>query len=139
MSGGFDLQLAQLLEQLLAFRDRPRLVHLRVAHDALRVEHVSGAPVHAPFLVEDAVGLAYRAVRPVVGKQGEGNAAQLFRPTLEAGGGVGADVQNLVVQLLEFVVVRTEPVDLVRSPPVKANGMNATTTGRPLKLPSDTF
>src|SRR5688572_18592136 len=52
------LQLLELLEQLLALRYRARLVDLHVADDALVVEHVGGALVHAALLVEDAVGLA---------------------------------------------------------------------------------
>ena len=53
---------------------------------------------------------------PIVGEQWEGNAAQFLGPRLQAGRGIGADVEDLAVQLLEFIVVRTEPVDLVRSP-----------------------
>jgi hypothetical protein len=105
-----------LLQQLLALGYGPRLVNLRVADDSLGVEHVSRALIHATLLVEDAVGLADHAVRPVIREQREGNTAQLFGPGLEAGSGVGADIQDLDVQLLEFFVVRTEPVDLVRSP-----------------------
>src|SRR5690349_1388131 len=81
--GTAELQLAELLEQLLAFRDRPRLVDLHVADGALAIEHVGGALVHAALLVEDAVGLADRAVRPEVGQQGEGHAAQLLSPALQ--------------------------------------------------------
>lgn len=54
-------------------------------------------------------------MRPEIRQQGERNAAQFFGPSLEAGRGVGTELQNFAVQLLEFFVVRTEPVDLVRS------------------------
>src|SRR5688572_6733396 len=109
-------QLFQLLEQLLALRDGPRLVDLHVPDVPLAIEHVGRALVHAALLVEDAVGLAHRAVRPVVGEQGKGHAAELLGPALQARRGVGADLQDLAVELLEVLVVRTEPVDLVRSP-----------------------
>ena len=106
---------AQLLQQLLAFGYRARRVDLRIPDDSPGVEHEGRAAVHAALLVEDAVGLADRPMRPVIRKQGERNATQLFGPGFEAGSGVGADIQDLDVQLLEFFVVRTEPVDLVRS------------------------
>ena len=54
-------------------------------------------------------------MRPVIGKQREGYAAELFRPDLQARDRVSTDLQNLDVQLLEFFVVRTEPGDLVLS------------------------
>jgi hypothetical protein len=54
-------------------------------------------------------------VRPVVGKQGERNAAELLGPDLQAGNGVGADLEDLDIQLLEFFEVRTEPLDLILS------------------------
>ena len=40
----------------------------------------------------------------------------MFRPALQAGNGVGADLQDFDIQLLEFFVVRTEPGDLILSP-----------------------
>jgi hypothetical protein len=40
----------------------------------------------------------------------------LLDPSLEAGNGVGADLQNLDILLLEFFVVRTEPGYLILSP-----------------------
>ena len=107
---------AQLLQQLFAFGYRAGLVEFRVPDHPLGVEHEGRTLVHAAFLIEDAEGLANRPMRPVIRKQGERNATQLFGPGLEAGRGVGADIQDLDVQLLEFFVVRTEPVDLVRSP-----------------------
>lgn len=55
-------------------------------------------------------------MRPVIGKQGKGNAAQLIGPGLQARYGVGADLQNFDAQLLELFEVRTEPGDLVLSP-----------------------
>ena len=105
-----------MLQQFLALGYGPLRVDLGVANDALAVEDVGRALVHAALVVEDAVGLADRAVRPEVRQQGEGHAAQFFGPTLETGRGVDTELQNLAVQLLEFFVVRTEPVDLVRSP-----------------------
>ena len=66
---------------------------------------------------QPGIGLADRAVRPVIRKEREGNAAQIFRPALQAGNGVGADLQDFDIQLLEFFVVRTEPGDLILSPP----------------------
>jgi hypothetical protein len=55
-------------------------------------------------------------MRPVIRQQRKRNAAQLFRPALEAGNRIGADLEDFTVQLLEFFVVRTEPVDLIGSP-----------------------
>jgi hypothetical protein len=106
----------ELLQHLFALGYGPGLVNLRVPDISLRVQHKRGALVHAPFLVENTVGFARRTVRPIVREQREGNAAQFLGPRLETGRGVGADIQDLAVQLLEFFVVRTEPVDLVRSP-----------------------
>ena len=40
----------------------------------------------------------------------------MFGPCLETGDGVGADLQDFDVELLEFFVVLTEPEDLVPSP-----------------------
>ena len=109
-------ELLELFQQLFALGYGPGLVNLRVPDVPLRVQDERGALVHAPFFVEHAVGFAGRAVRPVIREEREGNAAQFLGPRLEAGRGVGADIQDLAVQLLEFFVVRTEPVDLVRSP-----------------------
>jgi hypothetical protein len=61
-------------------------------------------------------------MRPVVGKQGKGHAAELLGPYFEAGNGICADLQDLDVQLLEFFVVRTEPVDLILSPAGEGKG-----------------
>jgi hypothetical protein len=54
-------------------------------------------------------------MRPVIGQQREGYAAELLRPDLQARDRVSTDLQNLDVQLLEFFVVRTEPGDLILS------------------------
>ena len=105
----------QLLQQLLALRYRPRLIYPGIADYSFGVDHVDRALVHTALLVENAVGLADRTVRPEIREQRKGNASQLFRPALEAGNGIGADLKDLAVQLLEFFVVRTEPIDLVRS------------------------
>lgn len=109
-------ELLELFQQLFALGYGPGLVNLRVPDIPLRIQDERGALVHAPFFVEHAIGFAGRAVRPVIREQGKGDSAQLLGPPLEAGRGVGADIQDLAVQLLEFFVVRTEPVDLVRSP-----------------------
>jgi hypothetical protein len=61
-------------------------------------------------------------VRPVIGEEGKRNAAQLLRPGLEARNGIGADLEDLDVQLLEFFEVRTEPGDLVLSPARECEG-----------------
>lgn len=116
-AGGDASDLAKLLEQILAFRYRPRLVRLGPAYLAFAVDQESRALVHAAIFIEHAERLADRAVRPVVGQQGERYAAEVLRPRLERRRGVGAELQDLGVQLLEFFVVRTEPVDLVGSPP----------------------
>jgi hypothetical protein len=55
-------------------------------------------------------------MRPIIGQQGEGYAAQLFSPDLQAWNRVSTDLQNLDVRFLEFFVVRTEPGDLILSP-----------------------
>ena len=55
-------------------------------------------------------------MRPIIGQQREGYAAELFSPDLQARDRVSTDLQNLDVQLLEFFVVRTEPGDLILSP-----------------------
>ncbi len=112
--------LAQALEEIFAFGDSPGLVDLGMAHDALGVEQKHRALVHAAFLVEHAVGLAYRAMRPVIREQRERQSAQLFGPGLEAGKGIGADLQDFDAQLLEFIVVLTEPADLILSPAGKS-------------------
>ena len=54
-------------------------------------------------------------MRPVIGKKREGNAAELLSPRFQAGNGIGADLQDFDVQLLEFFEVRTEPGDLILS------------------------
>ena len=104
-----------MLEQLFAFRNRPRLVDLRVPADTLGIDHERRALVHAALIVEDVVGFADRAVGPVVGKQWERNPAELLSPRFQAGNGVGADLEDLDVLLLEFFEVRTEPADLILS------------------------
>ena len=105
----------ELFEQFLAFRDGARIVHFRVAHDALRIEYECRTFVHAALVVKDAVGLAYRAMRPVIRQQRERQSTQLLDPRLETGDGICADLQDLDIQLLEFFVVRTEPGYLILS------------------------
>jgi hypothetical protein len=82
----------------------------------LSIEQERRALVDAALVVEDAVGLADRAVRPVVGEQRKRQPAQLLRPDFQARNRIRADLQDFDVELLEFVVVRTEPVDLILSP-----------------------
>ena len=113
---GVTSKLLKLLQQLLAFGDRSRCVGLRPPDHAILVEHESRAHVEAALVAENPVGLADRAVRPVIGKEREGNAAKLFGPDFQARNRVGADLKYLYVQLLEFIVVRTEPADLILSP-----------------------
>ena len=110
------LELLELREEVFAFGDGSRLVDLGPADHALSIDDESRALVHAALIVEDAIGFADRAVRPVVGQEREGNAAEKFRPALETGDGVCADLQDFDVQLLEFFEVRTEPGDLILSP-----------------------
>ena len=84
--------------------------------DALRIDEEHRARVHAAFFVEDAVGFAGRAVRPVVREQRERHAAQLLHPHLQTVHGVGADLQDFHVERFELCVVLTEPADLILSP-----------------------
>ena len=88
---------------------------MRVADDALRVHQEHRARIHAALLVEHTIGLAHRAMRPVVRQQRERNATELFRPGLQAGDGVGADLEDFDVEFLECIEVLTEPQDLVLS------------------------
>src|SRR6185436_161316 len=104
------------LEQVLALGYRARRIHLSMADDALRIDEERRARVHAAFFVEDAVGFADRAVRPVIGEQWERHPAELFDPGLQAGDGVRADLQDFHVERLELCVVLTEPADLILSP-----------------------
>ena len=105
----------QPIEQVLAFGDRPLRIDMRMADHAGRIDQKHRARVHAAFVVENAVGLADRAVRPVIGQQRKWQTAQLFGPGLEAGNGVGADLQNLDVKRFELLVVLTEPGYLILS------------------------
>jgi len=54
-------------------------------------------------------------MRPEIREQRKRDTTQLFRPTLEARRGVGADLQDFYIEFLEFFVVRTEPVYLLGS------------------------
>jgi hypothetical protein len=110
------LQLLQRLQQVLAFGDRPLRAHLRVADDALPIDDERRTRVHPTLIIEDAVRLAHCAVRPEVGQQRERQAAELLGPGLQRRNRIGAQLQDLYVLLLELVVVRTEPEDLILSP-----------------------
>jgi hypothetical protein len=55
-------------------------------------------------------------MRPEIGQQREGQAAELFGPGLERRDRIGAELQNFYIELLELIVVRTEPEDLILSP-----------------------
>ena len=109
------LKLLELLQQFLTFWDRARLVGLRPADHTPLVDYKSRAHVQAALVAENPVCLADGAMGPVIGKEGEWNPSQLFGPRFQARNGIGADLQNLYVQLLEFIVVRTEPADLILS------------------------
>ena len=63
----------QLLQQLLALRYRPRLIYPGIADYSFGVDHVDRALVHTALLVENAVGLADRTVRPEIREQRKGN------------------------------------------------------------------
>ena len=86
-----------------------------MANHALCIEQEHRTRVNAAFIVEDAVGLAHRTVRPVIGQQRKRQTAQLLCPGLEAGNGVSADLQNFDIERFEFFVVLTEPEDLILS------------------------
>ena len=103
------------LQQILALWEGARRIDMRMANDAAGVHQEHRACIHAALLVEYPVSLAHPAVRPVVGEQREGDASQLLRPGLQAGDGIGADLQNFYIQLLELFEVLTEPLDLVLS------------------------
>ena len=113
---GCLLNSLEALQQILALGDGARRIHLRIPDDALRIDEERRARIHAAFFIEDTVGFADRAVRPVVGEQRERQAAQLFDPDLQARYGVGADLQDFNVERLELCVVLTEPADLILSP-----------------------
>jgi hypothetical protein len=53
---------------------------------------------------------------PEVGQQREGQAAELLGPGFERRNRIGAQLEDFDVLLLELIVVRTEPEDLVLSP-----------------------
>src|SRR5262245_39688700 len=112
-------EFSELFQQFLALGYGPGLVNLHVPDVALRVQDEGGALVHTPLLVEHAVRFAGRTMRPIIREQRERYAAQFLSPALEAGSRISTDIQNLAVQFLELIVVRTEPVDLVRSPASK--------------------
>src|SRR3972149_7672666 len=80
----FRLDRLQPFKQVLALRYRALRVDMRVPNGALRIDEENRARVHAAFFVEDAVSLAGRSMRPVVGEQREGQAAKLLRPGLRA-------------------------------------------------------
>jgi hypothetical protein len=108
-------KLAQFRQQFLALRYGAGVVHLGKTDDTLFVKHISRALVETFFFVQHAVGLAHCRVRPIIRQQWKGQAAQLLGPRLETGNGVGTDLQNFDIQLLEFFVVLTEPGYLIFS------------------------
>src|SRR5687768_10550320 len=79
------LQSFQLLQQVLAFGYGARRATYGVTDHAILVDNECRTPVHAAFFVEYSIGLADRAVGPVVGEQGKRQTTQLFRPHFEAG------------------------------------------------------
>jgi hypothetical protein len=139
VSGTTASELPQLFEEVFALRDRPRLVDLAPADHTVGVDDEGRALVEAALFVEDAESLADLTVGPVVGKEGEGNAAELLGPGFETGNRIGADLQNLDVQLSEFFVVRTEPADLILSSPGEGHRQEADDGGPPAEGPERDF
>jgi len=84
-------------EQVAALGDGAGGTHVRMPDHALGIDQEHRAAVDASFIIEDAIGFADRAVRPVIGEQGKRQPAELLRPGLEAGHGVGADLENFCV------------------------------------------
>jgi len=72
-------------------------------------------------------------MRPVVRQKWKRYAAQMIRPGLEGRQRISTELQDFAVQLLEFFVVRTEPVDLVRSSPGECKGHERDHDGPPLE------
>ena len=87
-----------------------------MTYRAIGIDEEHGPRIHAALVIEDAEGLADGPMRPIVGQQGERQTAELLRPGLEARHGVGADLKDFHVLLLELFVVLTEPEDLILSP-----------------------
>lgn len=109
------LDTLQPLQQIRALGDGTGSIGLGVPDDALRVDQKRRAHVQATLIIENAVGLANLAMRPVVGQQRKRHATEFLAPLLETGNGVGAQLQDFNIELLELIVVRTEPTDLIGS------------------------
>ena len=110
----------QPFQQIVALGYRALRIDVRVPNDALRIDEENGARVHAAFFVEDAVSFADRPMRPIVGEQREGQAAELLRPGLHARNRIGAQLQDFHIECFELCVVLTEPADLILSPAGKS-------------------
>ena len=105
----------QPLQQIRALGNGAGRIGLGVPDDALRIDEKRRAHVQAALIIEDAVRLANLAMRPVVRQQRKRDATEFFSPLLETGNGVGAQLQDFNIELLELIVVRTEPTDLIGS------------------------
>jgi hypothetical protein len=68
-------------------------------------------------------------VGPVIGQERKRQAAELFGPGLQTRNRVGADLQNLDAGLPEFIVVRTEPADLIPSSAGEREGQKRDDSG----------
>ena len=109
------LDALQPLQQIRALGNRSGSIGLGVPDDALRIDQKRRAHVQAALVIEYAVGLANLAMRPVVRQKRKRNATEFLAPFLETGNGVGAQLQDFDIELLELIVVRTEPTDLIGS------------------------
>ena len=74
-------------------------------------------------------------MRPVIGQEGERDAAQLLSPRFQAGYGIGADLQDFDVLFLEFFEVLTEPGDLILSSTGKGEWQERHDCRLPAKAP----
>lgn len=89
-------------------------MHIHVADDPLFVDDEDGA-LGIALRAQYAVLLRHGAVRPEIGEQRVGDAAEVFGPGREAGHGINADTQNLGVQSRETGHFGFVKRDLLRS------------------------
>ena len=94
------VDLADSAAQLVIGWLQVNIVHIHITDDALFVDDKERAFGHA-FVLQHAVALGYRAVRPEVAQQRVGDTAEVFCPCRQAGHGVNTDTQNLGVQSRE--------------------------------------
>jgi len=109
------LERREARQQIRALGDRPLLIQMRITDHTACIKQKHRTRVDATIGVEDAVGAAHGTVRPVIRQQRKRQTAQLLRPCLQTGDGVGADLQNFHIHRLKFFVVLTEPEDLILS------------------------